>query len=237
MNMERRNPDIALPFRTTPRIDTEWSFETGEQFAFDENAGADELIHTISQTPHPIQDLLQRALQHPDERVLITAIKHWNNDISLDDRLAFLKRAQQVCRTEGLAWHPLLDAMTAHDCWPEEFDAEAAYTLDYNLDVHQYLRPLIPWLESRTDPSDIELLLKFESYELIDLVGRHAGVLTNDLAHKLPLPPLPVILACHQISPNGLPARLSTFLHKRIIPSPSSSCAKSTGPMPMPFAH
>lgn len=52
----------------------------------------------------------------------------------------------------------------------------------------QQITPLTTRLKAQTDPNAIAPLLQFRTYEVLDAVGRYSGVITQEMAEKLPLP-------------------------------------------------
>lgn len=181
-------PDIntKAPVRLAPRVVEQEILDLFPgSVAPREFPAADDLIAKIERTPNPQEALLDLAVEHPDERVAIAAITRWQERIGKKYGRAFYMRGMHTAAAERILWHPLLDALARHQCWPKPNDMNGTI-VKFKEPIDQ-LEALADWLASQTDPDAIAPLLEFESFEARYTLGAYAGTMTNELAKHLPL--------------------------------------------------
>lgn len=178
------------PVRTHPREVGLNALGKLKGFITSRNIPAEEIIAQIEAAKPDVPDrmLLHRALHHLDERVPIAAIQHWRFSIPPEYKWALYQRGHKTAKAERIIWHPLFDTLARYNAWPwPNFDTGADRNDVRTKSIHEYIEPLRHWLRQQTDPAQIEPLLEFRSYDIMCVVAQHAGVMTKELAMRLPL--------------------------------------------------
>lgn len=216
----------TVPYRITPRSDFGPLPDSGERHTLSALSSPDAMLEAISHSWYD-PNLVEIAITHPDERIAIAVIDRWNTRIAHEYLWKLYLRGLESSNEEGILWHPIFDALASNNCWPLRMHvSNLAETQNHYRSIEQQIQQLIPWLEAQTDPTAIEPLLGFRSRVVLGTVARHTGVITRELAQRLPLhrlaenPRLPDSWAQELIS-QAL-SLLSTARHGLVEQQPSS---------------
>lgn len=180
-----------MPFRVESRVVSahvigndnvldDSSFESGEC-----------LLEEIKEASRFSPELVNRALAHPDERVSIAIIERWHGQrVGFRERRQLYDRAIRTCQAENIVWHPLLDAMAFYRCWPLPAQPNLRHRLEEIPDrsmVQEHIGSLLTWAEHTRDRDAVKSLLNFRTYWVLELVGRHLGLIDEEMTRLFPL--------------------------------------------------
>lgn len=152
-----------------------------------------QLLEEIYRSSEVDDELVDLAIIHPNERVPIALIASWGRKIDQKTRLRLYERAVRTCEAENIAWHPLFDAMTIHDCWPtpdEQPPGMLIVRIPDDATLEKQIEPILAWIKTAEDPEEIRMLLRFKAYRILKLVGRHLGKVTEEFMRLFPMPGL-----------------------------------------------
>lgn len=167
-------------------------------------------------------------LTHPSESVQVGFIEtlRWGsfrpNGIREDQIKTLLyDRAIREANAEGLAWTPVLDALSEKS-WPpsQAFMVSSASRMDVGpLEPHEHpherINPLRRWLRAQTDPREIEKLLEFGYVAIHEMVALESPVLDEALIDQLLQ--MQVRLASFLARNEDLPSHLVVYLRDRLM--------------------
>lgn len=132
----------------------------------------------------PTRHMVERWLQHPDERVTLDFLRKYAKEPSLMEVTGhrpsdFVPFLLQRAEREKLLWTPLLQEMSESQYWPLRTREGMEY-VNHGQESEPQLEKLLPYIQRQTEWASIEALLQFNNGNILALVLRHSPCIPFD---------------------------------------------------------